>query len=206
MAQARLSGVTTTKEVAAPTEAFVRFMGHINSDSAAALMADITDSISKGVQRVTLVLTTQGGSIDAGMQLYSELRALPIALATHAFELVASMGIAVYLAGAERSTGPKAKFMLHPSSVQIEAGQRATAGQLMEAANKLEERDRREREIIMDRTSLSAEETKALNGVETWLDAGEAVEKGFASEIKDVALTDGAWYTELGPYAEPEKG
>jgi ATP-dependent protease ClpP protease subunit len=201
-----LTGSTDTREEAEPTEAVVEFSGHINAESAAALMADIAESISKGVQRVTLVLTTPGGNVDVGMRLYKDLRALPVDLSTHAFQLVGSMGIAVFLAGDARSMGPLAKLMLHPSSTDVLFGQRLTARQLREAADALDAGDHREREIIAERTGLTIEQATELNASgNVFLDAQEARDKGFVGEIKEFEMpAERVWFTKLGPFAEPE--
>lgn len=154
--------------------------------------------------------TTPGGEVDAGLRLYDELRKIAqgVQLSTHAFGLVASMGVAVYLAGDKRSIGPHARLMLHATSNRFEAGQQLTAAQLRQLAEQMDGRDGREREIVVERTGLTEDEARALvdggGQGDTWLAANDAVEKGFSSEIDELRFVAGSWYSELGPYAQPE--
>jgi ATP-dependent protease ClpP protease subunit len=59
------------------------------------------------------MISTPGGSVMYGMNLYNVLRAFPIKLITHNVGNVDSMGNAVFLAGEERFACPHSTFMFH---------------------------------------------------------------------------------------------
>lgn len=62
---------------------------------------------------VYLLLSTPGGSVMHGMNLYNVLRGMPFELITHNVGNVDSIGNAVFLAGAKRYAAPHSTFMFH---------------------------------------------------------------------------------------------
>jgi ATP-dependent protease ClpP protease subunit len=207
----KLAETQQPAEEAKPTSALVVFQGYIGEQSVDELLADLNDSISRGVEEIQVSFTTPGGEIPAGLRLYDELRKIAgqVELSTHAFEVVASMGVAIYLAGDKRTIGPQARLILHSASSRFDVGQQLTAAQLRHLAEQMDGEDGREREIIVDRTGLSEDEAKALvdgtlDGHDTVLPATDAVAKGFATAVEGLTLSAGIWYSQLGPYAAPE--
>jgi ATP-dependent Clp protease protease subunit len=185
--------------------AYVRFQGRISPESAASLLAIMTNLANQDVRRVVLVLTTRGGEIPAGLRLYKGLLAVPFHLVTHAIGTVQSMGIAVYLAGDERITDPLATFLLHPSHYRCDRGEVIDLPELRQIVKRLTARDRRERSILVDRTSLTSEQAKALVEGYANLDAKEAVDAGIAHKKRKFAVVpaDAPVYG-LGPYPYPD--
>ena len=187
-----------------PSVAYVSFQGHINLGSTASLLAVLAHLESQGVPQVILALTTRGGDIEAGMNLYEKLRAFSFQLVTHAVATVQSMGIAVYLAGNERRTGPQATFLLHPAAHVCQAGEQLPVSSLRQIITNLEASDARERSILEERTSMQPDRAQALVEATTMLNAEEAVNDGFAHEISmlEVDPPDAPVFP-LGPYPYP---
>ena len=59
------------------------------------------------------MLSTPGGSVMNGLNLYNVLRGLPITLTTHNVGNVDSIGNAIFLAGQIRYACPHSTFMFH---------------------------------------------------------------------------------------------
>jgi len=187
-----------------PSVAYVYFQGHINVGSTASLLAVMSHLETQGIPRVVLALTTGGGEIEAGMNLYDRLCALPFHLVTHAVETVQSMGMAIYLAGDERIVGPQATFMLHPSANRFQAGELVGVVALRQIISNLEASDAREASILEDRTSMSTDDAKAMVEATTVLNADQAVSVGVAHEIKLLEIEPAnAPFFPLGPYPYP---
>ncbi len=206
----KLSETLEPVEALNPTSAVVVFEGFIGDTSVTELLDDLNDSVSKGVTEILVSFTTPGGEVEAGFRLYDELRQIAgkVQLSTHAFRVVASMGIAVYLAGDKRTIGPQAELMLHPTSSRFDAGAQLTAAQLRHLAEQMDGKDERERQVIVERTGLSEADAITLidggTAGETILPAAEAVANGFASKVGELTVTAESWFSQLGPYPAPE--
>jgi ATP-dependent protease ClpP protease subunit len=138
------------------------------------------------------------------MNLYEKLRAFSFQLVTHAVMTVQSMGIAVYLAGDERRTGPQATFLLHPAAHICQAGEQHPVSSLRQIITNLEASDARERSILEERASMQPDQAKALVETTTMLNAEQAVSDGLAHEIRmlEVDPPDAPVFP-LGPYPYP---
>ena len=86
-----------------PESVYVTFSAEINVKTTESLLATMANLVNKQVKTVHLALSTPGGEVAAGLNLYNVLRALPIDLITHNVGNVDSIGNAVFLAGSKRA-------------------------------------------------------------------------------------------------------
>src|SRR5437667_2506313 len=96
-----------------PPVAYVSFSAEIIPHSTESLIALLANLANQRISTVYLMLSTPGGSVMNGMNLYNVLRAMPFRLITHNVGNVDSIGSAVFLAGAERYACPHSTFMFH---------------------------------------------------------------------------------------------
>jgi ATP-dependent Clp protease, protease subunit len=92
---------------------YVSFSAEINAHTTESLIAVMADSVTKKATEIHLLLSTPGGNVMNGINLYNVLRALPVKLVTHNVGNVDSIGTAVFLAGKERYACPHSTFMFH---------------------------------------------------------------------------------------------
>ena len=97
-------------------EAFVSLSADINASTAETLMAVVFQQMTQGVKIVHLLMSTPGGDVMAGINLYNVLSGLPIHLITHNVGNVDSIGNAIFLAGKERYCCRHSTFMFHGSA------------------------------------------------------------------------------------------
>src|ERR1700735_763784 len=83
-----------------PETVYISFSAEIIPHTTEALIALISHQVNIGVINLHLLISTPGGSVMNGMNLYNFLRALPLELTTHNIGNVDSIGNAVFLAGA----------------------------------------------------------------------------------------------------------
>jgi hypothetical protein len=93
--------------------AYVVFSANITQDSGESLLDAMSRCATEGIPEVRLLLSTLGGSVMVGLNLYNILRGMPFRLVTHNAGHAASIGVAVFLAGEDRITCPNGSFMLH---------------------------------------------------------------------------------------------
>src|ERR1700683_2069856 len=113
---------TRKAKASRPKEVYVMFSAEINVNTTESLLATMADIVNQGIPRVILCLSTPGGDVMCGMDLYNVLRGLPFELVTHNVGNVDSIGNAVYLAGERRLASPHSTFMFHGVAFTAEGG------------------------------------------------------------------------------------
>lgn len=178
------------RRAAVQQQAFLSFSSQLNVKSTEALIEAAAGLAAEQVTRLVLCLSSFGGNFDRGVSLYNTLRALPLALVTHNVGNVGSAANVLFLAGDERYASPQAVFFLHPSSVALDGSY--DPSELARHRAELLESDAREREIIQQRTSLSARQIRTLVDRSSTIGAQRALEAGIIHEIRDLEIPQGA--------------
>jgi len=171
---------------------YVSFSAEIIAATTESLIATLVNCSNAGVAEVQLLLSTPGGSVMNGMNLYNVLRALPFKLVTHNVGNVDSIGNAVFLAGEERFASPHSTFMFHGVGFDSEPGARLEEKLLRERLEGVLADQKRIGSIIEERTTLDAEQIQALFGEAQTKDATYAVSTGIVHEIRDVEIPAGS--------------
>ena len=176
------------------TTVYVTFSAEIDVKTTESLLSTMANLANNdGVANVHLLLSTPGGSVMHGMNLYNVLRAMPFHLVTHNVGNVDSIGNVVFLAGDERYACPQTTFMFHGVGMdQVAGGQRLEEKPLREFLDGIEASHRRIAAIIEERTNLSAAEIEPLFLESTTKDAAYAVANGIVDGIQPAAIPAGA--------------
>jgi ATP-dependent protease ClpP protease subunit len=113
-----------------PETVYVNFSAEINPSTTETLIATIRNAANQGVKTVCLMLSTPGGQVMNGLNLYNVLRGLPVELITHNVGNVDSIGNTIFMAGSKRYAGPHSTFMYHGVSAQAQATVSTNTGPL----------------------------------------------------------------------------
>jgi ATP-dependent protease ClpP protease subunit len=185
-----------------PIEASVAFSSPITQESSTALVTKVTEHAAAGATCVKLEISTPGGVVASGLELYNTLRSMPIEMVTETTGEIASMGNVLFLAGDRRLASPQATFVMHTVAVELGGRQfdlkalvklRAGVEQIAGDATLLRELDlgiarlgseeAAVRAVLLDRTKLSEAEITDLAQNETSVTASRALEMGFVHEV-----------------------
>lgn len=180
-----------TKATVAPQAEYVVFSAEINVNTAESLIALLAQKASRGVKEVHLLLSTPGGDVTNGVNLYNVLRAMPFKLVTHNVANVDSIGNAVFLAGDPRYACSNSTFMFHGVGLDVR-NQRFEEKLLRESLARILREQDRIGDIIMERTRLTQEVIKGLFREAQTKDATFAIEHGIINEVRDVQIPAGA--------------
>jgi ATP-dependent Clp protease, protease subunit len=171
---------------------YVSFSAEIIAHTTESLIATLSNCANAGVAEVQLLLSTPGGSVMNGMNLYNFMRSLPLKLVTHNVGNVDSIGNAIFLAGEERFACPHSTFMFHGVGFDSEPGIRLEEKLLRERLEGVLADQKRIGSIIEERTTLDAEQIQALFAEAQTKDATYAAGTGIVQEIKDVEIPPGS--------------
>ncbi len=175
-----------------PPVVYVSFSAEINPSTSESLIAALANCAGQGVPEVHLLLSTPGGSVMNGMNLYNVLRAMPFKLVTHNVGNVDSIGNAIFLAGEQRYACPHTTFMFHGVGFDSPPGARLEEKMLRERLDGLLADQKRIAAIIGERSSLNTEDIEPLFREASTKDATFAVSSGIVHEIRDVEIPSGA--------------
>ncbi len=170
---------------------YVSFSADINSQTTESLLAVFADCANQGVQKVYLMLSTSGGNVMNGINLYNAMRAMPFELTIHNVGNVNSVGNVIFLAGEHRYACPHSTFMFHGVHWTFEAGSQNVRS-LWEVLASLLADEERMGNIIAERTNLKAESIVGLFAEAQTKDATYAVSSGIIHGIRDVDIPQGS--------------
>lgn len=170
---------------------YVSFSAGVDPTTTEGLIAVMANCANRHVQTVCLLISTPGGNVREGLNLFNVLKGMPFELVTHNVGNVDSIGNAVFLAGSRRYATSTATFMFHGVGFNIE-NKRLEQKDLEETLDSLLSDQQRIGYIINQRTSLTQEEVKGLFRQAQTKDAQFAVDKGIINEIKDVNISKGS--------------
>lgn len=174
------------------TTTYISFSAEIVPKTTESLIAVCGEQAKKGVETVYLMLSTPGGSVMHGLNLYNVLRAFPFKLITHNVGNVDSIGNAVFLAGTERYASPHSSFMFHGVGFNVKDGQRFEEKLLREKLDGIMKDQKRIGSIIGQHTNLNAKEIGKLFREARTKDADFALSVGIVHEIRDVNIPQGS--------------
>ena len=170
---------------------YVSFSSDIVPQSTETLIAVMGEQANKGVEEVYLMLSTVGGSVLHGLNLYNVLRAFPFKLITHNVGSVNSIGNVVFLAGRERYACPHSTFMFHGVGFDINQPIRMEEKFLRERLNSITTDQVRIGSIIGNHTNLNKAQIRNLFREARTKDADYAKSVGIIHDIRDVNIPPG---------------
>jgi len=171
--------------------AYVSFSAQIDPTTTESLIAQLAKLANEGVEHVYLALSTPGGSVMNGLNIYNILRAMPFEVTTHNVGNVASIGNAIFLAGDERYACPNTTFMFHGVGFDIK-NQRLGERELREKLNNVLEDQKRIGAIIEERTRLTSRKAAGLFSRGQTKDTAFAVSTGIIDDIRDLKIPKGS--------------
>jgi ATP-dependent protease ClpP protease subunit len=150
---------------------------------AEAVMGDLSKMTGR---RVTLRISSPGGSVDEGRLIYNALQrhsgGVDVVIDSSAYSIASYIA----MAGERVVMAPNAMLMIHnPWTMAM-----GDAAELRKVADVLD----KYRDSILDaytkRSGKDRKKVKALLDAETWYTAQEAVDAGFATEVGDIIAGD----------------
>jgi ATP-dependent Clp protease, protease subunit len=165
------------------TERWIRFQGEINPKSGQALTNVVDDCLGAGVGRIHLMISSGGGWVFNGLNLYSQLRRAPIKITTYNIATVESIAVPLFCAGDERYCVPEARFMIHQVAVQPVQNQFLNAQQLLNLSQMCTTQTRSIANIIADTTGKELDEVYEDMERDTRLDAQQSISYGLVNTV-----------------------
>lgn len=151
---------------------------------------DIADELAKAgkIDSITVRINSPGGSVFQGVSIFNLLRTQGVPVNVMVDGVAASAASVVAMAGDKITMADNALLMIHNAWMEA-AGD---ANELRKVAETLDKVSGTLVETYAKRTCQAAEDVQAMMDAETWMDAKEALAKGFATEIYERDADEGA--------------
>lgn len=170
---------------------YISFSAEINANTTESLVALIAQQVNNGVTDVYLMMSTPGGTVMNGLNLYNVLRAFPVNLTTHNVGNIDSIGNAIFLAGRHRYACAHSTFMFHGVGIDIKGAYRLEQKNLGEHLRLILADQKRIGDILREHTSLNERHVRTLFKEARTKDADYARSVGIVHEIRDVNIAAG---------------
>ena len=171
-----------------PNVAYVSFSAEINVNTAESLIATMANLAGQHVDEVVLLISSPGGSVMNGMNLYNVLVGMPFKLITHNVGNVDSIANAIFLAGEVRYASPHSTFMFHGVATDVSKANALDEKTLRERTHSLVADQKRIAAVIQERTNLEANVVEGFFREGQTKDTAFAIGAGIIHEIKDVQI------------------
>lgn len=132
---------------------------------------------------LTVRINSYGGEVAEGLAIYNLLKSYAGEVTTICDGFACSAASVVFMAGAKRIMPRSSLLMIHNAWTRASGD----ADDLRKAAEDLEKITQPSVEIYTSVSNLDTDEIKAMMDAETWIDADEALDFGFATEISEEA-------------------
>lgn len=137
--------------------------------------SDELKNLPKTVNELSLRINSPGGDVFDGIAIYNRIKQLDAKVTVYIDGLAASIASIIALAGDEINIGEGALYMVHlPWTFAY--GNRM---ELDNTVSRLMDVEEQMVSIYAKKSGLDRNEIKALLEAETWMDADQAIEKGF---------------------------
>jgi ATP-dependent protease ClpP protease subunit len=170
---------------------YISFSAEIVPKTTEALIAVLADQANKRVDEVYLMLSTPGGNVINGLNLYNVLRSFPFRLVTHNVGNVDSIGSAVFLAEQQRYACATSMFMFHGVWFEAPSGMRFEEKYLRERLDGILQDQLRIGSIIKAHSNLDESQISELFLEARTKDANFALSVGIIDEIREVNIPQG---------------
>jgi ATP-dependent Clp protease, protease subunit len=170
---------------------YISFSAEIIPKTAESLIGLLANLANQQVPHVYLLLSTPGGAVMSGLNIYNVMRGMPFDITVHNVGNVDSIGNAVFLAGSRRYACPHSTFMFHGVGFDIQSPTRLEEKFLRERLDAIDADQRRIGQIIETRTALSGKQVNDLFLEAQTKDAAFAAGCGIVHEIRDVQIPAG---------------
>ena len=169
----------------------IKFFAPVIDVTINTLMDAIDQKMKQGVSEFIILISSPGGSVFHGLSAYNYLKGLPVAVTTHNFGSVDSIGVVLFCGGSKRLSVPQARFLLHGVSAGFQ-NERLEEKQLEERLKGLRIDIENIAKVIAANTGKTVQDVTDAMLERTTLNPDEAKAWGLVHEIKSELFETGS--------------
>lgn len=177
---------------------YINLFDQIDHGRVQAIMAFCSNLVAnEHPSKLHFLLSSPGGSVDAGIALYNFLKALPVKIVMHNTGTIDSIATVIFLAGDERYAAPHSSFLFHGVAAQFPANTALTLPHLQERVSCIRQDQNKIAGIISASTKLTPADIESLFAQGESKDIDFAIDKGIVHERRDPLIPVGSKFVTL---------
>lgn len=150
--------------------------------------AALEDLRAQGVKALDIYVNSPGGDIFEAKAIHTNLRRFEGERVVHVDGIAASAATFIAMAGDKIITVPSATWMIH----EVHSWGVGNAADFRALADVLDKENGIFAEAYSKRTGSSAEDIRQWMAAETWMNAKEALQRGFTDEVAEADTSEAA--------------
>jgi len=167
-------------------EGYIDFYGKVNFNSVSKLKKQVEDFMAKGMTKLHLYLSTNGGKLHDAISAYYYFKRTPeLKIYTYNCDYVDSAGLVVYCIGENRYSLKSSSFLFHPITCTVPENTVYWLYKMREHLNSMDRKNEKVLEILLDRVNLEEKELDDLINKGADITTEKAKEINLVTEIKD---------------------
>lgn len=161
----------------------INIVGEIDNDTAMEVLESIIQSIAKGSPALKIIITSEGGSLEAGLQIYDIIRQYPGKTTGIVWGYACSSALIILQACNKRLATQSSYIRMHPSSRVVQANVLKDKILLQQIIQQLDKLDIRICQIYSLRTKKKIEEIGNMLNRQLLMEAKQALAENFIDGI-----------------------
>jgi len=149
------------------------------NDVSSYILSKELQELDKDIENINVYINSYGGEVAEGLAIYNALKRHKAKVTTYADGFACSIASVIFAAGDERVMSNTSLLMIHNAW----SGAVGNSKDLRKQADDLDKINQASINAYMNIVNIKEEELKELMDNESWLNADEALEKGFATKI-----------------------
>jgi ATP-dependent Clp protease protease subunit len=149
------------------------------NDVSSYILSKELQELDKDIENINVYINSYGGEVAEGLAIYNALKRHKAKVTTYADGFACSIASVIFAAGDERVMSNTSLLMIHNAW----SGVVGNSKDLRKQADDLDKINQASINAYMNIVNIKEEELKELMDNESWLNADEALEKGFATKI-----------------------
>ncbi|HGN7345305.1 TPA: head maturation protease, ClpP-related [Staphylococcus aureus] len=137
---------------------------------------DIADSLPDTNEDIDIIINSGGGDVYSGSEIYTSLKAYPGKVKIKIVGVAASAASVIAMAGDHIEMSPTAQMMIHNAWTMA----MGDTNEMQKAVDMLDSVNKGIANAYINKTGKTEDEILSLMNKETWFNAQDAVEHGFA--------------------------
>lgn len=171
---------------------YISFSAEVNQNTTENLMSVIAQKVNVGVKDFYLLISSPGGSVMNGINVYNFLKSLPINLTTHNIGIVDSIANVIFLAGKNRYAVKNSSFLFHGVGFDINQPTRFEEKNVLEKLKMVQRDQKLIADIIAENSKFTAEEIEKMFLAAETKTPAEAKAKNLIDEVREAGIPEGA--------------
>jgi ATP-dependent Clp protease protease subunit len=172
-----------------PDVVYINFFDGINEAKVKVLMAVCAEVVSKqNPKQLYFLISSNGGSVNAGITLYNFLRALPVEIVMHNIGSIDSIATVIFLAGEKRFAAAHSTFLFHGIQTNFAEKTSLNMSKYKELLSRLTLDEKKISGIVAERSKLTEAEVGALFLQGESKDLSFALEKNLIQQVSNPTI------------------